>query len=232
MTPIEQMFWDAANICMPWALRIPTLGLSIADLERALADEPGASCVIAPQVVCGRYRVDFMALGRIGFNACMAFAVECDGHEFHEKTKEQAQRDKLRDRELVRDGIRVLRFTGSEIWRSPEMCAHEVYVSIVHHSDHDWVQSIESPPHAWEAMKIIDQTRSGPSLYVARTIYLACDKTGRARVSPEFLKQSVRFLNLSDPTTVLQDLRPLIECRAVDTKGRLVFQFNEQAVRS
>jgi hypothetical protein len=53
-------------------------------------------------------------------------AVECDGHEFHDKTKKQAQRDKARDRFLVSAGVKVMRFTGSEIWRDPTRCALEV----------------------------------------------------------------------------------------------------------
>lgn len=46
-------------------------------------------------------------------------ALELDGHEFHERTKEQASMDKKRDRELTRDGWKILRFTGSEIWNRP-----------------------------------------------------------------------------------------------------------------
>ena len=39
--------------------------------------------------------------------------VECDGHDFHEKTKDQVARDKSRVRDLEIAGWRVLRFTGS-----------------------------------------------------------------------------------------------------------------------
>lgn len=52
--------------------------------------------------------------------------VECDGHAFHEKTKEQAQHDKARDRAMVSNGVRVLRFTGSEIFRDSNKCAIEI----------------------------------------------------------------------------------------------------------
>ncbi|GAB7387405.1 hypothetical protein BSNK01_12410 [Bacillaceae bacterium] len=54
------------------------------------------------------------------------FAIECDGHEFHEKSKEQAARDKQRDRDLASLGYVVLRFTGSEIWKDPSKCADQV----------------------------------------------------------------------------------------------------------
>lgn len=54
--------------------------------------------------------------------------VECDGHEFHERTKEQAAKDKSRDRALNGLGYDVFRFTGSELWRDPFGCAEQVYM--------------------------------------------------------------------------------------------------------
>ena len=50
-------------------------------------------------------------------------AVECDGHDFHERTKEQAARDRSRDRELQDAGVTIYRFTGSEIHNDPIGCA-------------------------------------------------------------------------------------------------------------
>ncbi len=68
----------------------------------------------------GEYRVDFAML-------CgdAKVAVECDGHDFHERTKEQARRDKKRDRDLTAAGWTVVRFAGSEIWRDPYGCARQ-----------------------------------------------------------------------------------------------------------
>lgn len=53
--------------------------------------------------------------------------VECDGHDFHEKTKDQAQKDKQRDRDFLSAGIITLRFTGSEIWKNAKDCAEEIF---------------------------------------------------------------------------------------------------------
>jgi very-short-patch-repair endonuclease len=53
--------------------------------------------------------------------------VECDGHDFHERTKEQARRDRSRDRKLQLLGYSILRFTGSEIWADPYKCAKEIF---------------------------------------------------------------------------------------------------------
>lgn len=52
--------------------------------------------------------------------------IECDGHEFHEKTKSQAKRDKERDRIFTRNGYHILRYTGQEITIDPFGCSNEI----------------------------------------------------------------------------------------------------------
>ena len=97
MTPIEQIAFFALKGRAPWeAMRI------------------------YPQKTIGKYRVDFLV--DFEFNRHEKIIVECDGHAFHEKTKEQAQHDKKRDRELQALGYRVYRFTGSEIWKTRGQC--------------------------------------------------------------------------------------------------------------
>jgi very-short-patch-repair endonuclease len=54
------------------------------------------------------------------------YIIECDGHDFHEKTKEQARKDKKRDRDLIALGYKVLRFTGSEIYNNYEDLIEEI----------------------------------------------------------------------------------------------------------
>lgn len=78
----------------------------------------------------GPYRVDF-ALSYVAQHSEGVFTkvdvvIECDGHEYHNITKEQAQRDRERDRYLQQCGWAVLRFTGSEIFRDPQACADQV----------------------------------------------------------------------------------------------------------
>lgn len=86
--------------------------------------------VIAPQCEWRRYRVDFMFSAMLRDNRgdpqFQSLAVECDGHAFHERTRDQAEHDRARDRELVSAGIHVFRFTGSQINRSPADCAEEI----------------------------------------------------------------------------------------------------------
>lgn len=81
--------------------------------------------IVVPQVKIGDYVADF--LFTCSFRGSVSrFIVECDGHDFHEKTKEQAKRDKRRDRWLLSKGISSLRFTGSEIYQDPIRCAEEI----------------------------------------------------------------------------------------------------------
>ena len=51
--------------------------------------------------------------------------IECDGHEFHEKTKEQVKKNNERDYDLKMAGYDVLHFSGSQIYNEPFRCAKE-----------------------------------------------------------------------------------------------------------
>jgi very-short-patch-repair endonuclease len=84
--------------------------------------------VLIPQFKVGVYRADFaiQRSSRYGAKLSPRVLVECDGHDFHERTKEQAQRDKARDRELQAVGYYVLRFTGSEIWNDAAGCVEQI----------------------------------------------------------------------------------------------------------
>lgn len=109
--------------------------LGLVDMHFIGATEPSKSAAfdeaifIMQQAKVGPYRVDILI-----HDASCPFevaeprfmVVECDGHDFHERTKEQARRDKKRDRFFQSKGYKVLRFTGSEIWADPEACADEV----------------------------------------------------------------------------------------------------------
>jgi very-short-patch-repair endonuclease len=80
---------------------------------------------ITPQAKIATYRADvaiWFHFGKLKQGVC----IECDGHAFHERTKEQAARDKKRDRELLTSGWPVMRFTGSEIFADPVGCARQV----------------------------------------------------------------------------------------------------------
>jgi very-short-patch-repair endonuclease len=89
--------------------------------------------IIRPQAQIEAYRVDFLVTYRLwdgidpGDRIDASIVIECDGHDFHEKTKEQASKDKARDRRLQMLGCRVFRFSGSDLYQRPIDCAQEVY---------------------------------------------------------------------------------------------------------
>jgi very-short-patch-repair endonuclease len=74
----------------------------------------------------GEYTIDFVVRSKTTNQPRGAVAIELDGHEFHEKTKQQVARDKKRERAIVRAGLPVLRFSGHEIWKSTRACVQEV----------------------------------------------------------------------------------------------------------
>lgn len=89
-----------------------------------------SSAAVFPQVRIGRFVVDFFVAYDKGDGTTGGIVIECDGHDFHEKTKEQAAHDKARDRDLQSRGYRVFRFTGSEIHRDPVACVYEAFIVV------------------------------------------------------------------------------------------------------
>lgn len=98
----------------------------------------------------GRYRPDISVIWNVGNNTHLHVVVECDGHAFHEKTKEQAARDKARDRFLMIKGWPVLRFTGSEIYKDAGTCA-EAVVDALHTQWHSGGGRVEDLQRIFDA---------------------------------------------------------------------------------
>ena len=73
-----------------------------------------------------KYRLDFYFIVAYKNQETKYFGIECDGYEFHQKTKEQVEYDNQRERDLQNEGIEIIRFSGSEIWKNPYKCANEV----------------------------------------------------------------------------------------------------------
>lgn len=79
------------------------------------------------EIKCGKktYRVDFLIPVVYKNQENKQFVIECDGHEFHQKTKEQVEKDNTRMRDLQKAGYEIIRFSGTEIWHKPYKCACE-----------------------------------------------------------------------------------------------------------
>lgn len=72
------------------------------------------------------YRSDFYVAvsykkGKVNIKT-VNFIIELDGHEFHQKTKEQVERDNQKTRDLQLSGYEVIRFSGSEVYHKPYKC--------------------------------------------------------------------------------------------------------------
>lgn len=61
------------------------------------------------------------------FNTDKKIIIECDGHQFHQKTKEQVKKDNEREYDLKMAGYEIIRFSGSQIYNEPFKCAEDAY---------------------------------------------------------------------------------------------------------
>lgn len=110
-SPIEQILWMALNFC--------TLnsGKNYYFYEQAEVEANG-----------NKYRLDFLYeedyMDRI--DNPLLLAIECDGHDFHEKTKEQVEKRNKRDMDLKLAGYDILHYSGSQIYKNPIKCAMEI----------------------------------------------------------------------------------------------------------
>lgn len=115
-SPIESIFMMAFNI------------VSILREKELNDDDYGVS--IFPQheiqIEKKKYYADFFIWIQ-NSESDISVLVECDGHDFHEKTKEQVEKDNEREYELKMAGYEILRFSGSQIYNNPFKCANDVY---------------------------------------------------------------------------------------------------------
>jgi len=132
VSPVEQMFF------IEWYAR--RYGRDTADVEDRFDLMPQYQL----EHLTGKYRLDFSVEFLTGVVNCPTdsvynhreleifekvraplLGIEIDGHEWHERNKEQAQRDKSRERFLVANGWKILRFTGSEVFKDSGKCVTE-----------------------------------------------------------------------------------------------------------
>lgn len=122
-SPIEAAFWV-------WWSALAHAGDIDGDYV-TLRPQSDVECVIAKR----RYRLDFELCPKDGFReraqalgmSLPRFAVELDGHDYHERTREQVTQRNQRDRDLQADGWTVLHYSGSELFRDPEGCVSSAF---------------------------------------------------------------------------------------------------------
>lgn len=122
-SPIEDIFWMACHV------QCASVGT---DVNHCVWVGPGQyaradGIHITPQYKVGNYKVDFLLeQQRIGPDEILTpIAVELDGHDFHDRDKRQRSYEKARDRELQRQGLKVIHFTGSDVIADPYKVAFE-----------------------------------------------------------------------------------------------------------
>lgn len=77
------------------------------------------------EIECGEktyfadFTIEFDELVNHEFKEDFKLIIECDGYEFHQKTKKQVDYDNKREYDLKMQGYEILRFSGSEIYNNP-----------------------------------------------------------------------------------------------------------------
>jgi len=123
-SPIEQYFYTAI-------LSMAELGGLPRHDAPLINGEPTAfGLQIQPQFAIENYRVDFYVAWHGYYPDAnpksRMVLVECDSQEWHERTEKERRYEKQRDRDFVRLGYQVFRFTGKEIREEPFRVALEV----------------------------------------------------------------------------------------------------------
>lgn len=73
-----------------------------------------------------KYCADFYIVVE-GYKDEIDIIVECDGHDFHEKTKKQVAYNNEREYAIKKAGYDILRFSGSQIYENPFKCANDIF---------------------------------------------------------------------------------------------------------
>jgi len=131
-SPIEKLFYAGLSSAIMFRrCEFEDLYLASSEEEESKwmeGERNITSLIVRPQAKFSEWRVDFLfhayAWG-VGRHRWRRLIVECDGHDYHERTKEQAAKDRSRDRLGLQKEVPVIRFTGSELWRDPFNCVQQ-----------------------------------------------------------------------------------------------------------
>lgn len=122
-SPIEADMLDALTVVSERPLVVVARATLNELWGAALRDQDERRVFVAPQVVVGRYRADFLlASYRNGIQPNVV-CLECDGRKWHRSTMVQRVRDEIRDAWMAQRWIKTIRFTGPQITRDKYGCA-------------------------------------------------------------------------------------------------------------
>lgn len=112
-SPIEKIFFVALiNVFISYDL---ILYVDNQTLIESNEKKYYADFTIEHDELCNRYlKKDFKLV------------IECDGYEFHQKTKEQVDNDNQREYDIKMSGWEIIRFSGRELYNNPIECAKKV----------------------------------------------------------------------------------------------------------
>lgn len=129
-SPIEGMLWDALVADCRDVITCAydaTTDIGCQNESRPMISDGFSGLVTKDDVILFKqprflgYYLDMML-----WSDGLALGIECDGFDFHDRTKQQAAYDRARDREMAAHGVHVIRFTGSEIHRDVNQCSRSV----------------------------------------------------------------------------------------------------------
>ena len=156
-TRCKEMLFEFLNPCFPYQIDDKALVVDTVDFSYELCESPietmfnfafdlladskktkGRLWLLPQEVIKtsgGNYRADFL----FSSYECdygqdykeYNLVIECDGHDFHERTKQQVVRDNQRTMDLKKAGYDVIRFSGSQIYNDPFKCANDVLDYII-----------------------------------------------------------------------------------------------------
>lgn len=119
-SPIEAIFyvwWEAISRVRGWRMQLtPQLSVEVEGRQRRLD--------FVLDVILSNFTTEAREHGV----TVPRIAIELDGHDFHERTREQVIDRNERDRALQAAGWSVVHFSGSELHRDPEACVEAVAV--------------------------------------------------------------------------------------------------------
>jgi very-short-patch-repair endonuclease len=123
-SPIEQIFFMALR------LQCEEMGFEFTTSEYFYyGNKFQFVLAVYPQKKIGKYKVDFFIKLTQG-SGVTELIIELDGHEFHERDKQQRSYEKARDRFLINSGYKVFHYTGSDVVKKPQHVAYEVIKSL------------------------------------------------------------------------------------------------------